>query len=81
MGPGDGSRVSVLFRASSACSAYSRTVHVDSPSSKLRSFIQTGQVPNEELDKQIDHVNKTRCDTFRPFTFFFKGLFTSDYNR
>lgn len=79
MGSGDGSRISALLRSSSACSAYSRTLHFDPPSSELRSFIQTRQVPKEEFDKQIDHVNKTRCNTFGPFTFS-KGLFTSDYH-
>ena len=42
-------------------------------------IIKTGQVTEEELVKQIDHISKIRGDTVRLFKCF-KGLFTSNYH-
>ena len=42
-------------------------------------IIKTGQVTEEELVKQIDHISKIRGDTVRLLKCF-KGLFTSNYH-
>lgn len=50
------------------------------PVQNFNHSFQTRQVPREELYKQIDHVNKTRCHTLLDHLYFLRTYLPPDYD-